>query len=177
MNALTPNGQAPANPDAHPVWACARKDMVGTALGTSRVWFTLAQGVVSEEYYPRIDIPQIRDLGLIIADGAGFSGANCASWGNTAWRGPKRFARRDADPSSSALHLHHARVLRPGTRRAAGGLPAGRRRRAGAACIAGFTLGRGRCNNRAWAEDWHGHPVLWAEQGHPGLATATRRFC
>ena len=70
MNILIPTGQAPANPDPHPVWASARKDMVGTALGTSRVWFTLAQGVVSEVYYPRIDIPQIRDLGFIIADDA-----------------------------------------------------------------------------------------------------------
>lgn len=35
-------------------------------------------------------------------------------------------------------------------------------------------LGEGVVNNRAWAEDWHGHPVLWAEQGHPGLATGDK---
>jgi hypothetical protein len=29
-------------------------------------------GIVNEVYYPRVDIPQIRDLGFIIADGAGF---------------------------------------------------------------------------------------------------------
>ena len=72
MDANTPVGHAPANPAPDPVWASARKDIVGTALGTSRVWFTLAQGVLSEVYYPRIDIPQIRDLGFIIADGEGF---------------------------------------------------------------------------------------------------------
>jgi hypothetical protein len=27
---------------------------------------------VNEVYYPRVDIPQIRDLGFIIADGEGF---------------------------------------------------------------------------------------------------------
>jgi glucoamylase len=46
--------------------------MVGTSLGSSRLWFTVAEGIVTEVYYPRIDIPQIRDLGFIIADDQGF---------------------------------------------------------------------------------------------------------
>src|SRR6202007_2636167 len=46
--------------------------MVGCALGISRLWFTLGFGIVNEVYYPRVDIPQIRDLGFIIADGEGF---------------------------------------------------------------------------------------------------------
>lgn len=46
--------------------------MVGTSLGSSRLWFTVAEGIVTEVYYPRIDIPQIRDLGFIIADDSGF---------------------------------------------------------------------------------------------------------
>jgi len=56
----------------HPTWAHAGKDMVGTALGSSRLWFTVAEGIVTEVYYPRIDIPQIKDLGFIIADDRGF---------------------------------------------------------------------------------------------------------
>jgi glucoamylase len=31
--------------------------MVGTSLGSSRLWFTIADGIVTEVYYPRIDIP------------------------------------------------------------------------------------------------------------------------
>ena len=46
--------------------------MVGTGLGSSRLWFTVAEGIVTEVYYPRIDIPQIKDLGFIIADDNGF---------------------------------------------------------------------------------------------------------
>jgi glucoamylase len=46
--------------------------MVGCALGMSRLWFTLGFGIVNEVYYPRVDIPQIRDLGFIVADGEGF---------------------------------------------------------------------------------------------------------
>jgi len=56
----------------HPTWAPARKDIVGASLGSSRLWFTLAQGIVTEIYYPRVDIPQIKDLGFIIADDRGF---------------------------------------------------------------------------------------------------------
>ncbi len=64
--------KAPQATCSHPTWAHAGKDMVGTSLGSSRLWFTVAEGIVTEVYYPRIDIPQIRDLGFIIADDKGF---------------------------------------------------------------------------------------------------------
>jgi glucoamylase len=38
----------------------------------SRLWFTIGGGIVNEVYYPRADIPQIRDLGFLVADGKGF---------------------------------------------------------------------------------------------------------
>ena len=72
-------GVAPAAPFAHPTWASARKDMVGASLGSSRLWFTVAEGIVTEVYYPRIDIPQIKDLGFIIADDQAASGSNCGA--------------------------------------------------------------------------------------------------
>src|ERR1700720_2406541 len=63
---------APGGPGIAPTWTSSAKDMVGCALGISRLWFTLGFGIVNEVYYPRVDIPQIRDLGFIIADGEGF---------------------------------------------------------------------------------------------------------
>jgi glucoamylase len=63
---------APQANDSFPTWARAAKDMVGASLGSSRLWFTIAEGIVTEVYYPRIDIPQIKDLGFIIADDKGF---------------------------------------------------------------------------------------------------------
>lgn len=63
---------APGLPGARPTWTSSAKDMVGTALGPSRLWFTIGHGIVNEVYHPRIDMPQIRDLGFIVADGAGF---------------------------------------------------------------------------------------------------------
>lgn len=36
------------------------------------MWFTIGYGILNEVFYPRVDTPQIRDLGFIIADGHGF---------------------------------------------------------------------------------------------------------
>jgi len=41
--------------------------MVTTALGTSRVWVTLGYGILNEVYWPATGLPQIRDLGFIVA--------------------------------------------------------------------------------------------------------------
>ncbi|EQD34643.1 Glucodextranase N domain protein, partial [mine drainage metagenome] len=54
------------------VWSRADKDLVGTSLGHSRLWFTLGQGLLNEVFCPRVDIPQIRDLNFVISDGKGF---------------------------------------------------------------------------------------------------------
>src|SRR3954471_9628195 len=67
-----PSGHAPGAPGIPPTWTSSAKDLVGCALGASRLWFTIGFGIVNEVYYPRVDIPQIRDLGFIVADGNGF---------------------------------------------------------------------------------------------------------
>ena len=63
---------APGAPGIPPSWTSSAKDMVGTSLGPARLWFTLGFGIVNEVYYPRVDIPQIRDLGFIVAGPGGF---------------------------------------------------------------------------------------------------------
>lgn len=63
---------APGKPGTSPAWTSSSKDAVGCSLGSSRLWFTLGYGIVNEVYWPRTDIPQIRDLGFIVADGNGF---------------------------------------------------------------------------------------------------------
>src|ERR1043165_2043765 len=60
-------------PGIEPRWTRSDKLAVGTSYSVaSRVWFTLAAGVISEVYYPTIDRPQIRDLQFLITDGATF---------------------------------------------------------------------------------------------------------
>ncbi len=63
---------APGSPGIRPTWTSSAKDLIGTAVGPSRLWVTVGFGIVNEVYYPRVDMPQIRDLGFIVADGEGF---------------------------------------------------------------------------------------------------------
>lgn len=57
-------------------WSPARKEAIGTAYeeGTanSPVWFSVAEGILSEVYYPTIDRPQVGDLQLLVTDGKSF---------------------------------------------------------------------------------------------------------
>jgi glucoamylase len=66
-------GIAPGHPGIAPTWSTSTKDGIGTAYATSsRVWFTLAHGIVTEIYYPTIDRPQTRDAQFLITDGETF---------------------------------------------------------------------------------------------------------
>src|SRR3989442_2492751 len=63
---------APGAPGIPPTWTSSAKDMAGTSLGPARLWFALGFGIVNEVYYPRVDTPQIRALGFIVAGPDGF---------------------------------------------------------------------------------------------------------
>src|SRR5438045_9371090 len=52
----------------------ARKDCLGTARNTtSKVWFTLANGVLSDVYYPTIDNTNVNTLQYVVTDGSTFT--------------------------------------------------------------------------------------------------------
>jgi glucoamylase len=64
------NELAFGQPGVPAVWASARKQAVGAALSErSRVWFTIAEGVLTEVYHPSVDCPNQRDLQLLMTDG------------------------------------------------------------------------------------------------------------
>jgi glucoamylase len=71
-SAPDPSTDAPGAPGSPPTWTSSSKDVAGGSLGPARLWFTLGYGIVNEVYWPRVDLPQIRDLGFIVADGKGF---------------------------------------------------------------------------------------------------------
>ena len=93
-------GPAPGAPGLAPTWCSSAKEMVGCSLGSSRLWFTIGGGIVNEVYYPRVDLPQIRDLGFIVADGKGF-------WVEVKrlWQHELRLAAPGA-PAVRILHRH-----------------------------------------------------------------------
>lgn len=64
---------APGAPGIEPRWTSSAKDGIGTAYSSSsNVWFTLSHGIVNELYYPTVDVPNTRDLQLLITDGKTF---------------------------------------------------------------------------------------------------------
>ena len=163
---------APGGPGLSPTWSSSDKEMVGCALGPARLWFTIGGGIVNEVYYPRVDIPQIRDLGFIVGDGAGF------------WVEVKRMWNHDlqlANAGAPAVRIvhHHARFeltlrVTPCEDRdvllievALSGDPALKPY----ALLAPHLGGTGHGNHAA-VVSYRGRRVLWAEQGPFALALA-----
>lgn len=167
---VNPSGTAPAPDNNFPTWSPANKDAVGTSLGKSRLWFTVAQGIVTEVYYPRPDIPQLKDMGFIIADGAGFwleirrLNDYTVHWENetipaiTVTHSHPRFTlilKICVDPERDVLLLDFAltgdKTLQ-------------------LYVLAAPRLGENTTDNQAWTSTWEGRPLLWAEQGPFAMA-------
>src|SRR5215207_11225520 len=65
--------EAFGKPGIEPRWTHGDKEAVGTAYSaSSRLWFTIWRGIVTEIYYPTVDRPQVRDLQYLITDGETF---------------------------------------------------------------------------------------------------------
>jgi glucoamylase len=70
--AQTTNISAPGRPGADAHWPTAAKQGFGTANSTrSKVWFTLADGAMTEVYYPTLDVPNVQmlEFAVVSADG------------------------------------------------------------------------------------------------------------
>jgi glucoamylase len=163
---------APGAPGLPPTWCSSAKEMVGCSLGHARLWFTIGGGIINEVYYPRVDIPQIRDLGFIVGDAAGF------------WVEVKRLWKHDlqlAAPGAPAVHIvhHHERFdltlrVTPCEHRDVLLIDVAL---SGDASLRPYALlaphlGGTGANNRAAVVQHRGRKVLWAEQGAFGLALA-----
>ncbi|HEV3182282.1 MAG TPA: glycoside hydrolase family 15 protein [Steroidobacteraceae bacterium] len=163
---------APGAPGLSPTWCSSAKDVVGCALGSSRLWFTIGGGIINEVYYPRVDIPQIRDLGFLVGDGAGF------------WVEVKRlwnYLLELAAPGAPAVRIAHRHerfelVLRvtPCEHRDVLLIEVsltGDEALKPYALLAPHLGGTG-ANNRAQVVSYRGRRLLWAEQGPFALALA-----
>src|SRR5258708_18497169 len=163
---------APGGPGIPPTWTSSAKDMVGTSLGPARLWFTLGFGIVNEIYYPRVDTPQIRDLGFIVAGPDGF------------WSEVKRnqnYSLRRLAPGAAAVEITHRHErytlqlrITPDPRRdvlvIASRLDG--EGELGLYVLLAPHLGATGYDNVATVERYGGRRVLWAEQGPFGVALA-----
>ena len=69
-----PSGATASNgPGDTAAWTTGNKLAVGTSADTtSKVWFTVAKGITTEVFYPRLDIPNMQDMQYIVTDGSTF---------------------------------------------------------------------------------------------------------
>ncbi len=179
-----PDGSvAPGAPGIPPTWSSSDKDAVGTSHYSSRVWFTVGRGILDEVYWPHVDRPQIRDLGFVVADDAGF------------WSEVKRDATHEVRhegqgvPAITAVHSHpryeltlricaddHADVVRIEARLEDRRDPADPERAAHPLRLYPLLaphLGFGGVHGRAWVGTHKGWAMLFAQNGPWALALAS----
>ena len=129
---------APGAPGAASYFDLARKDCVGTAAAQgSKVWYTVAGGVLSDVYEPTIDNTNVSTLQYIVTDGATFTdlqtrdmtytvtadptGMACTVTSTDAKHGFRLITTYITDPASDTVLMQHqaaghARVRhQPGT--------------------------------------------------------------
>jgi glucoamylase len=72
--AMSNAGAAPGGPGVSSYFDLGRKDCVGTAAGTtSKAWYTVAGGVLSDVYEPTVDNTNVGTLQYVVTDGHGFT--------------------------------------------------------------------------------------------------------
>ena len=121
-----PPAAAPDGPGSLSHFDLARKDCLGTARNTtSQVWFTVANGVLSDVYYPTVDNTNVETLQFVVTDGATFtdlesrdmtstaralddSGMSCEVTSVPARGGYKLVTDYVVDPSANALLMRVA---------------------------------------------------------------------
>src|SRR6266704_2618778 len=70
----SPSSAATDGPGALAHFDLSRKDCLGTARNaTSKVWFTVANGVLSDVYYPTADNTNVETMQYIVTDGSTFT--------------------------------------------------------------------------------------------------------
>ncbi len=75
-----PLGAAPGGPGAQSYLDIARKDCFGTARNTnSKVWFTVADGVLSDVFSPTIENSNVNTVQYIVTDGHSFADLQLAT--------------------------------------------------------------------------------------------------
>jgi glucoamylase len=130
---------APGAPGAPSYFDLARKDCVGTAAAQgSKVWYTVAGGVLSDVYEPTIDNTNVSTLQYVVTDGATFTdsqardmtytvtadptGMACTVTSTDAKRGFRLITTYITDPASDTVLMHTMLQDTPGSSTSLAGL-------------------------------------------------------
>ena len=130
---------APGAPGAASYFDLARKDCVGTAANrVSKVWYTVADGVLSDVYEPTVDNTDVSTLQYIVTDGSTFSdlqtrdmtytvsadptGMACTVTSTDAKHGFRLVTTYVTDPSRDAVLMNTRLQATPGSTTSLSGL-------------------------------------------------------
>jgi glucoamylase len=130
---------APGAPGAPSYFDLARKDCLGTAAAQgSKVWYTVADGVLSDVYEPTIDNTNVSTLQYIVTDGATFTdlqardmtytvtadptGMACTVTSTDAKHGFQLITTYITDPASDTVLMHTRLQNTPGSGTSLAGL-------------------------------------------------------
>lgn len=65
---------APGAPGVSSAWTSGLKEGLGTSTTTSsKVWYTIGNGITNEVFYPQTDTPDVQDLQYLVTDGSTFT--------------------------------------------------------------------------------------------------------
>jgi glucoamylase len=123
---------APGAPGAASYFDLARKDCLGTAAGQgSKVWYTVAGGVLSDVYEPTIDNTDVSTLQYLVTDGstftdlqardmtytvaAGPTGMDCTVTSTDAKHGYRLVTTYITDPARDTVLMHTSLRALPGS--------------------------------------------------------------
>jgi glucan 1,4-alpha-glucosidase len=126
-------GVAPGAPGSPSYFDLARKDCVGTARDTrSKVWYTVADGVLSDTYEPTIDNTNVSTLQYIVTDGSRYTdlqtrdmtytvaadptGMACTVTATDQAHGYQLITTYIADPARDTVLMHTRLRALPGSR-------------------------------------------------------------
>ncbi|WP_279579791.1 hypothetical protein [Fodinicola feengrottensis] len=88
---------APGEPGTTSHFDNARKDCVGTAAGRqSKVWFTVAGGMLSDVYSPTVDNTNVETMQYVVTDGQTFTDLQSRDM---------TYSARKADPSGMSCEV------------------------------------------------------------------------
>jgi glucoamylase len=167
--------QAPGHPGIDLPWTSGAKTAVGTSADmTGRVWFTIADGILTEIYYPIIDQACTRDSGFVITDGHRFcsdeatgcrhepsplaAGGSAYRVVNTCFQGRYRLEKRIITDPDHAAVIQQVRLerLEPGDLQLF--------------WLVSPRLKNHSSGNTAWLGDYEGHQLLFAWREDTALA-------
>ena len=134
-----PADVAPGAPGTESYFDLARKDCVGTATGTrSKVWYTVADGVLSDAYEPTIDNTNVSTLQYVVTDGSTFTdlqtrdmtytvaadptGMACTVTATDAQHGYQLVTTYITDPARDTVLMHTQLSALPGSGTSVAGL-------------------------------------------------------